>query len=133
LVDLVPAALKLIQVTLEDEQTRVKRSAVTWGIAALACGGLFMTHYRVAIFLALFLVAYLVGETLRSLDKQPMWKSLPPILGRLAVLAGISFLITLPWWPNLYQSMIAPRLGLNPPAPTPLVVDWGGPRRGKAA
>jgi hypothetical protein len=122
---LLPAALKLILASLEEKQTGWKSQLSLWSLAALACGGLFMIHYRVAIFLALLLAAILVGESLRSLDKLPLWKSLPPILGRLVCIACLAFFLTLPWWPNLFQNMIEPRLALKPPGPVPLAVDWG--------
>jgi hypothetical protein len=37
----------------------------------------------------------------------------------------MALLLTLPWWPGLYTSMIAPRLALSPPAPVALAMDWG--------
>lgn len=132
---ILPGALKLIQATLADPSPSWKGRAGLWGLTALACGGLFLIHYLVAVFLALLLAAYLLGEMLRGLDKQPLWKSLPPTLGRLGVLGGMAFLITLPWWPSLYSTMIAPRLALNIPTPQPLAIDWGllTPASGKAA
>ena len=132
---ILPAAFKLVLVILEDGYNSLKYRSGWMVLAAVACGGLFMTHYRVAIFLALLLAAYLFGETLRSLDKRPLWQSAPPALGRLCVVAWIALLLTLPWWPNFYQSLITPRLGQNPSAPTPLVVDWGllTPAYGRAA
>jgi hypothetical protein len=132
---ILPAALKLIQIALQNhEYSRAKRTSL-WGMAALACSGLFLTHYRVAAFLALLLIAHLLGEVIRHLDKRPLWKTLPVLLGELAALVGISLLITLPWWPVFYPSMIAPRLALPAPAPAPLAVDWGllTPAYGKAA
>jgi hypothetical protein len=122
---ILPAALKLVLVALDDRSTIWKERLVLWGLAALACGGLFLTHYRVAMFLALLLAAYLLGQTLRSLDRQPLWHSLPPLLWRLGALAGLALVLTLPWWPSLYPSMIAPRLAQTPQAPNPLAVDWG--------
>lgn len=122
---ILPAALLLILTVLEDKEASWKRRALLWGVAAIVCSGLFLTHYRVAVFLALLLAAYLVGEVVRSMDKQPLWKSLPPMLGRLAVLGGVALLLTLPWWPGLYRTMIAPRLATDPPLPLALVVDWG--------
>jgi hypothetical protein len=132
---ILPAALKLVLMALDDRSTAWKERLVLWGLAALACGGLFLTHYRVAAFLALLLAAYLLGEILRSLASQPLWQSLPPLLGRLAALAGLALVITLPWWPSLYASLIEPRLALTPPAPATLAVDWGllTPAYGRAA
>lgn len=130
-----PGALRLILASLADRSPSWKRRLGLWGLTALACGGLFLIHYRVATFLALLLAAHLLGEILRSLDRQPLWKSLPPSLSRLGVLLGMTFVLTLPWWPSLYSSMIVPRLALNPPVAQPLAVDWGllTPASGKAA
>ena len=122
---ILPAALKLVQVSLDDRSPAWKERLGLWGLAALACGGLFLTHYRVAAFLALLLAAYLLGQILHGLDKQPLWQSLPPVLGRLGAVAGLALVITLPWWPSLYSSMIEPRLALAPPMPASLAVDWG--------
>jgi hypothetical protein len=122
---ILPGALKLILASLADASAGWKKRAGLWTVTAIACAGLFLTHYRVAVFLALLLAAYLLAEILRGLHKQPLWTSLPPILGRLAALLGMAFLLTLPWWPSLYPALIAPRLALSPQAPQPLMVDWG--------
>lgn len=97
-------------------------------LAAMACltsAGLFMIHYRVAGFWSLLLFAWCLGELVRSLNKQPFWKTLPLAAGWLAAVGIPAILISLPWWPTLLKSLILPGLASNPPVPQPLNVDWG--------
>jgi Family of unknown function (DUF6541)/Protein of unknown function (DUF1616) len=96
-------------------------------LAALAClssAGLFMIHYRVAGFWGLLMVAWGLGELIRSLDKQPLWKTIPLAGGWLVVVGLPAILLSLPWWPALLKSMILPRLA-GPAISQPLKVDWG--------
>jgi hypothetical protein len=132
---ILPGAFKLIQASLTDASTGWKNRAGLWIVTAIACTGLFLTHYRVAVFLALLVAAYLLAEILRGLHRQPLWKSLPPLLVSLAALLGLALALSLPWWPNAFPALIAPQLALNPPAPQPLAVDWGllTPVYGRAA
>jgi len=96
-------------------------------LAALAClasAGLFMLHYRVAGFWGLLMLAWGLGELIRSLDKQPLWKTLPLAVVWLAAVGLPAVLISLPWWPALLKSMILPGLA-STAAAQPLKVDWG--------
>jgi hypothetical protein len=95
------------------------------GLASLACAGLFLVHYRVAGFLAFLMIAYGLGELLRSLDKRPLWKTLPSAAGWIALSALLAVLVSLPWWPELLQTMLLPRLATARPPPVPLKIDWG--------
>jgi len=90
----------------------------------LACAGLFMIHYRVAGFWGLLLFAWCLGELIRSLDKQPLWKTIPAMGGWLAAVGVPAIVISLPWWPAFMSSLILPGLSSSP-APQPLQVDWG--------
>ena len=75
-------------------------------LAALAClssAGLFMIHYRVAGFWGLLMIAWGLGELIRSLDKQPLWKTIPLAAGWLAAVGLPAILISLPWWPALLE------------------------------
>jgi len=94
-------------------------------VACLACGGLAITHYRVVIFLATLLIAYLIAQTIRSLDKEALWVSLPSTLALIGLVVFGSVLITLPWWPTFYLTAIAPKFGFDQPASQPLKIDWG--------
>jgi hypothetical protein len=94
-------------------------------LACLACAGLFMIHYRVIGFWALLMVAWIIGELIRSLDKQAIWKTVPLAAGWLAAVGIPAILISLPWWPGLISSLILPGLSASPTPPQPLIVDWG--------
>ncbi len=93
--------------------------------ACLACAGLFMIHYRVIGFWALLMGAWILGELIRSLDKQAIWKTVPRAAGWLAAVGIPAILISLPWWPGLINSLILPGLSASPTPPQPLQVDWG--------
>jgi hypothetical protein len=97
-------------------------------LAALACiasAGLFMIHYRVAGFWGLLMIAWGLGELIRSLDKQPLWKTVALAAGWLAAVGVPAILVSLPWWPALLRSLILPGLAGSTAAPQPLNVDWG--------
>ena len=93
-------------------------------VGCLASAGLFMLHYRVAGFWGLLMLAWGLGELIRSLDKQPLWKTIPLAVGWLAAVGLPAVLISLPWWPALLKSLILPGLA-NTAASQPLKVDWG--------
>ena len=94
-------------------------------LACLACAGQFMIHYRVAGFWGLLMIAWCLGELIRSLDKQALWKTIPLALGWLAAVGLPAVLISLPWWPSLLKSQILPRLANSSAIPQALKVDWG--------
>ena len=100
-------------------------SPATILITCIACGGLAITHYRVIIFLSALLLAYLIARTIQSLDKQPIWLTIPWFTIRLGVIVIGALLLTLPWWPTFFSTAIAPKLNLAPPAPQSLTIDWG--------
>ncbi len=118
---ILPACLYLIQLILDRPWPSPRAYYL---VAALACAGLFLTHYRVVIFLACLLLAHLFAETLRTLDKIPIWKSVPFLAGSTGIVAGVAVLLSLPWWPTLLSSMIAPSLSRPAPSPQPLFIDW---------
>jgi hypothetical protein len=96
-------------------------------LAALGClasAGLFMLHYRVAGFWGLLMLAWGLGELIRALDKQPLWKTIPLAAGWLAAVGLPAVLISLPWWPALLKSMILPGLASTGTS-QPLKMDWG--------
>lgn len=115
---LLPAALAWIVWMLEG---RVRRSWRPLLLAAVASGGLFLTHYRVIAFLGLLLIAYLgvyvLGGALRRLvaatlgpDREPQEPQPKPVDRRVAwegLRFGLSQLLeavrrwardTGPWW-----------------------------------
>jgi hypothetical protein len=117
-----PACLYLIQMIVDHPWPSPKMLYLTSG---LACAGLFLTHYRVVIFFGCLLLAVFITETLRSLDKQPVWKSIPFLAGSMGLVALVGILATLPWWPPFIESMIAPSLAQSAPRPEPLTIAWG--------
>lgn len=94
-------------------------------LSALAGGGLLLIHYRVLGFLALLMLAVYVGELIRSLDKQPLWTSLGRSAAWLGPALGLGVVFSLPWWPALYATLLAPALSLGTPQPEPFTIDWG--------
>jgi len=117
---ILPAAVALI-----EAPSRTNDASKKWTLllAAITCAGLFLTHYRVTAFLALWLAAHLLAETLRRLDQQPVWRSLAMLGGRYLVVGVIAILLPLPWSPGLWQEMVAPRLGRSGAA-IALEISW---------
>lgn len=107
---------------------RQERGAPRLGLtllAGLACAGLFLTHYRVAAFLALWFLAAGVAETIRSLNRLPLWVTLPKVIGYPLLVAVVAALFSLPWWPSFSRTMLAPALNAAP-LPQPLTsLTWG--------
>lgn len=118
---ILPTCAQLIQ---ELRQSRGREKIGPLLIASLACTGLFLTHYRVAAFLALWLIAFMFAEILRSLDKQPLWITIPDLYGHYLLVGVFAIVLSLPWWPSLTRTMLAPALASSP-APQPLSIDWG--------
>ncbi len=119
-----PAAMRLIQALIHSRRW----SSAVLVEAALACAGLFLIHYRVVIFLVALLVAYGVAETIRTSDKQPVWRSLPRLVGRVSLAGGLAILMAWPWFVVIARSMLAPRLasGTTTLPPQPLTsLPWG--------
>jgi hypothetical protein len=118
---ILPAAMALIE-AIPNQPWPKKRGVFL--VAAATCGGLFLTHYRVTAFLALWLAARLLAETLRNLDRRAVWSSMTTIGGRYLAVGLVAIVLTLPWWPALWQGMLASRLG-NRAAIVALKVSWG--------
>lgn len=118
---ILPAAVALIE-TLATYPWR-RSGALLWTAAAV-CAGLFLTHYRVTAFMALWLAARVLAETLRRLDRRAIWSTLAEIGGRYLAVGLVAILLTLPWWPQLWQQMLAPRLA-NRGEIVALDISWG--------
>jgi hypothetical protein len=71
-----------------------------WGLAAIILAGLFLIHYRVAAFLILLLLAFLLIEV------QP--KKWMNSIARLLLLGLIMFGILLPWFPKAFAELLLP-------------------------
>lgn len=94
-------------------------------VAALACAGMFMTHYRVAVFLAAWLAAYLIAEVIRNLDRRAIWDSLVWLAGHFTGVGILAILLTLPWWPSLFHTLLGPAIEASgSKLPESLTIDW---------
>jgi hypothetical protein len=64
-------------------------------MAAIACGGLFMVHYRVAGFLALLLLPYFLSRI--RLDRQALAHLIKSSALFIAAVGLLALWLTLPW------------------------------------
>lgn len=108
---ILPAAMLFIQDVLNQPG---RRKIEPFLFAALAAAGLFLTHYRVTAFLAVWLAAFLVAEVLRTLHSRPVWRSLPELALTFIAIGAGAILLTLPWWPALFDTLVAPALEAAP-------------------
>ena len=118
---ILPAALYLIWKFYDGHQRW--RSLV---LAGLACAGLFLVHYRAMVFLAFLLLAWALAEMLRTLNRQPLWQTLPrlvlPPLGVAAAAIGL----TLPWWPAFWQELALPVAAMETGSTAAVLkLNWG--------
>jgi len=117
---ILPAGLALARLVIERRdaiycvstrpRTCVSTRPRTWlaiGLAAAACGGLFLVHYRVAGFLALLLLSYFLSQAhLSRLANTRLAKRIAVFTGAAGLLA---LLLTLPWsWQTITQ-VFAPK------------------------
>ena len=93
--------------------------------ASILCAGLFLVHYRVSIFLAILILAWLVAESVRSLDKQAIWQTLPKLILPVFIIFCFSISLTLPWWLRQFSSIVTPALQSGAASPQVLQVNWG--------
>jgi hypothetical protein len=107
------------------KKTEIKTCLLFAVLAGFTGAGLLMVHYRVAAFLGLLMVAYFMGEIFRSLNKQPLWKTLPRTGFWISTTILIGILLTLPWWPDLWQSLLHPRMARTVAPPEAIKLDWG--------
>jgi hypothetical protein len=75
-------------------------------LAGIACGGLFLTHYRVIIFLACLILAYLLSQVFHYIREGRFWRSLLVDAGLLALVALVAIGLTLPWWPSTLRTLV---------------------------
>ncbi len=123
---ILPAAQKLLNLSftnLEGSDRALRKitwrhPAVQWLLlAAIACAGMFLTHYRVLAFFAFLAAAELVVLAARALFypglRSSLWRNALTI-GSAAVLA---VLLSLPWWPETLRTLFTPFLGYKAAAP----------------
>ena len=73
--------------------------------AGLACGGLFLIHYRVVAFMALLLVAVQIVRSLGYLKSKEIFRSTLKDLFTLSLIVTIALVLTLPWIPSVFGSV----------------------------
>ncbi|MEJ2707556.1 MAG: hypothetical protein P8074_08085 [Anaerolineales bacterium] len=104
---ILPAAAALILLLVAR---RARLNGGILALASLAAGGLFLTHYRVVAFLALLLLAYLVGEMVRSLRSHSLARDMRREISRIGLTGGLAIAFTLPWWPATLNTLLIPKL-----------------------
>ena len=129
---ILPASMALFTRLLEylwhpsqGMKSLVKDQKILILLGSITCGGLAITHYRVIMFLSALLVAYLFAQTLQSLNKIPLWQTIPLMVVLTGTVTIGAVLLTLPWWPTFFITTIAPKLSLAQPGAQPLKIDWG--------
>lgn len=94
---ILPIAIIIIQEALEHRSRRM----IT--LAALLVAGLFLVHYRVTLFLATFVLAYLLWQTFSRIRHR---QSLLELWSRALAIGVIAALVTLPWWLRLLTVLL---------------------------
>lgn len=110
---ILPVAMAWIQLlprtrTRQDNVTRKEHLTMIL-IAGITCGGLFLTHYRVAAFFGLLILAYLsvrVGALMRG---QNFIRNIAKYIGSISLIAIVAMILTLPWWPTTLMTLFIPK------------------------
>jgi hypothetical protein len=111
---ILPAGLALARLVIacRDAKSCVSTRAISCAsaITAIACGGLFLVHYRVAGFLALLLLSYFLSQVQRSRGENIR------LVKRIAVFSGaaglLALLLTLPWSWRAINQVFAPKAAI---------------------
>ncbi len=118
---ILPSAVALIGLLQQGGGLSLRRrpdrsTAILVGLAALACAGLFLTHYRVIAFLAAYLLAALLVEGGRDLrvESSQALRRLLRSAGLYLLVALLAVLVTLPWWPATVRTLVLPKLVWTP-------------------
>lgn len=95
-------------------------------LAGIACGGLFLVHYRVAAFLFLLLAAWMLVRSRTTIIESGDASRLVNETGLLAGGGAAALALSLPWWPGLLSTLIGPSLAWGE-APAKLLegFTWG--------
>jgi len=95
-------------------------------LSGIACGGLFLVHYRVAAFLFLLLLAWMLVRARTMVVEQGSLAGLGLESGLLAGGGAAAVALSLPWWPGLLSTLIGPSLAWgNAPAKLFEGFNWG--------
>jgi len=113
------AALALILSIIQNREKNQKPEAFhlfffqywkTIFIAVLACAGLFLSHYRVGIFLGCFFGSYFAVLILREFIIRIKINYLFQQILIFILVVASALLLTFPWWPDTLNSFFLPRL-----------------------
>lgn len=110
---ILPAAFALISFILSPKFTslnNLKARISIYLLASLLCAGLFITHYRVIIFLALLLIALIIVRSLNNKKHKAFIKTLSHDLSLILFIVVLSITISLPWLPGALVELIIPRI-----------------------
>lgn len=112
---ILPGAFLLIKTLLDrrfDPEERASRRTnwLLMFLAGIACGGLFLTHYRVIAFLGLLMITYLPFHLASSAQPKTFWKNLRYDSGWMGGVALGAILLALPWWPSTLSTLFIPKL-----------------------
>jgi hypothetical protein len=117
-----PAALSLILFVIKklgknqfpnSLQNFLFRYCETILIAVLACAGLFLSHYRVGIFLGCFFGAYFAVLIFNKIFSRKKSDNLTQQILIFTLIVSLAITMTLPWWLDTFRTFIAPRLSVT--------------------
>lgn len=110
---ILPAAFALINFILSPEfnslANRNHRISIIF-LASLLCASLFITHYRVIIFLALLLFALWIMRGTRSIKNRLFRKTIIGDLFLILSVVVIAVVLSSPWLPGALAEFIVPRI-----------------------
>jgi hypothetical protein len=96
-----PVGFRFFVDLVHTEGLHGKKTKTIWGLGIITYAGLFLIHYRVAVFLGLLILAYLVIQV-HPRD----WLS---TLSKLVLIGIFSMVLILPWLPGLLTSLLLPK------------------------
>ncbi len=110
---IMPAAFALIKFSLSREFAEIrnknKRMSV-FLLAGILCAGLFITHYRVIVFLGLLLIAFLIVRYLSKIKNRTLLKLINNDFSLVFFIIAISILFSAPWLPGTLAEFILPKI-----------------------
>jgi len=94
-----PATFTLIMKILQAKSF-AEISKADWLLTTVACAGLFLIHYRVAAFLGMLILAYLLAQV-----SPKLWIK---AIGKLALTGLLIVIFLLPWLPETFVQLLLP-------------------------
>jgi hypothetical protein len=110
---IMPAAFAVIDFILSSRFKEIegKRQRVSiFFLAGILCAALFIIHYRVIVFLALLLIAFIIIKSLSSIKNKSLSKSIRSDLLEIFTIVVVAVLFSLPWLPGALGEFIVPRI-----------------------